>query len=132
MISLQWSDNCWRLRYFHFVFWTYANTFPHIPSFNYTLHVTHCSTPFCNLFDSSTTNLFCFSNQRVSPINVCFACSKTYYLSFPESKLDLCFISSWQNSRFFLPSIFFCPFYSLNSSVVYLNIKYLLKKKLHI
>ena len=63
-----------------------------------------------------------------------------YIFMFPKAKLYLCFISSWQNSRFFLPFIFFFPFYSLNSSVVhfykkkkekenrssvvYLNIKY--------
>ena len=52
----------------------------------YQLHIArsydHYSTPFFNLLDSSTTKLFCFSNQRISFINVCFACSKTCYVIY--------------------------------------------------
>ena len=46
------------------------------------------------------------------------------YILVSQIKLDPYFISSWKNSRNFLRFIFFFSlFYSLNSYVVYLNIK---------
>ena len=40
----------------------------------------------------------------------------------PDSKLDLSFITSWQNSKVFFP-FFVSPFYSLICYVIYVNIK---------
>ena len=50
------------------------------------------------------------------------------------SSFDSCvsgsnFIPSLLNSRYFLPSIFFSPFYYLHSSVVYLNIKWVFARR---
>ena len=43
----------------------------------------------------------------------------------PDSKLDLSFITSWQNSKVFFP-FFVSPFYSLICYVIYVNIKRIL------
>ena len=62
-----------------------------------------------------TSNLCQSASNLISSFDSCAS----------DSKLDLRFITSWQNSKVFFP-FFFSPFYSLICYVIYVNIKWIL------
>ena len=55
----------------------------------------------------------------------CFNLISSFDSCASDSKLDLHFITSWQNSKVFFP-FFISPFYSLICYVIYVNIKWIL------
>ena len=67
-------------------------------------------------FDFILSLCLCFLHRYQSALKL----TSSYDSCVSDSNL----IPSLLNSRYFLPSIFFSPFYYLNSFVVYLNIKW--------
>ena len=72
------------------------------------------------------TQMPLYTSDFILPPCLCFLhrCKFPFTSSSDSYVWDSNFIPFWLNSRYFFPSIFFSHFYYLNSSVVYLNIKW--------
>ena len=108
-----------------------------LKSFSHYLHVIKTCYRFIARWTKKTEPVHCFLKNNPNAIIYLWFCSPTlpcflHICQFAFTSSDSNFIPFWLNSRYFLPSIFFSLFYYLNSTVVYLNIKWVFARRVFV